>query len=137
MNIVRPKPALPAHDFRNKVNIYYPSTIHEYPTCVVCSTQLTDRGLVPNSMKVWRLPKDCEYGSKDAYVWACFMCKWDAEQSWKNDYLVTVTMVVRVHDVYSEEHAIARQKYEIDRGSHGRLVSSQITQIQKEEKEND
>ena len=136
MNITRPKPALPAYGFRNKVNIYYPSN-HDKPTCVVCSAELTDHGLVPNSMKVWRLPMDCEYGSEGYYVWACFMCKWDAEQSWKNDYLVTMTIVVRVHDMYSDEHTRAHQRYELDRGSHGRLVSSEITQIQKEEKEND
>jgi len=91
-------------------------------------------GLVPNAMKVWRLPMDCEYGSEGYYAWACFMCKWDTEQSWKNDYLVTVTIVVRVNDMYSDEHTRARQRYELDRGSHGRLVSSEIIQIQKEEK---
>jgi hypothetical protein len=134
MNITRPKPALPADDFRNKVNIYYPSN-HAMPTCVVCSTQLTDHGLRGNTMKVWLLPIDCEYGNKKDAVWACFNCRWDAEQSWKNDYLMTVTIVVRVHDMYSEEHAIDHQKYELDRGSHGRLISSEIIQTQKEEKQ--
>ena len=136
MNITRPKPALPAEDFRSRSNIYYPSS-NELPTCVVCSTQLIDRGLVPNSMKVWRLPVNCEYGAKGDAVWSCWSCQWDAEQSWKSDYLVTVTMVYRMHDMYTAEDARSSNEWEASRGSYGRPVTVNIIKVEKEEKDND
>ena len=133
MNIIKLKPVLPADDFRQRSHIYYPSN-YELPSCVVCSTQLTDCGLMTNTMKVWRLPIHCKYGNRDDAVWSCWSCQWEEEQSWKSDYLVTVTMVVRVNDMYNEENARSYEEWELSRGSHGRLVSSQVTQIQKETK---